>query len=160
MPILNRQYSGKRTNPDGSATPLSPSEALERRGPAVQVTVGIAQAFAQPLQQQGTALPTPVSGWALIDTGASKTCVDDVAAKAMGLPVIDVTNMTSASHHAVKQNVYPVLIEIVGTAIKIDCRAMGATLKSQGIVALIGRDALRHFTMFYNGPTGQITLSL
>ena len=37
---------------------------------------------------------------------------------------------------------------------------MGAALKEQGLLLLIGRDLLAHCTLFYNGPTGQITLSL
>jgi len=39
-------------------------------------------------------------------------------------------------------------------------RAVGAALKAQGIVALIGRDVLQHCTLYYNGPAGQITLSI
>ena len=38
--------------------------------------------------------------------------------------------------------------------------AVGANLKSQGIIALIGRDFLQHCALYHNGVSGQITLSL
>jgi predicted aspartyl protease len=160
VPILNVQFAGNRQNPDGTQTPLPPPEALQGRGPVIQVTVGLAQPFAQQLLQQGQAVPNPTPGWALIDTGASTTCVDDASARAMGLPAVDVAQMTSASHQAVQQNIYPIHVVIVGPTIEIDGRAMGAALAPQGIVALIGRDILQYFALFYNGTSGQITLSL
>jgi predicted aspartyl protease len=110
--------------------------------------------------QQGLPVPSPVPGLALIDTGASATCIDDALAQQLQLPVIDVVNMTSASHASTQQNIYPVLIEVVG-GIRIDVpRAIGANLATQNLVALIGRDFLQHCTLFYNGPAGAITLAL
>lgn len=106
-------------------------------------------------------MPTPIAGMALIDTGASVTCVDESLAQQLQLPAIDVVQMMSASHAATQQNVYPVEIEIVGAAIRISVpRAIGASLAPQGIIALIGRDFLQHCTLFYNGVTGAITLSI
>ncbi len=69
--------------------------------------------------------------------------------------------MASASHAAVDANIYPVKIFINGLSTAIDLpRAMGAQLGNQDLIALLGRDLLAHCTMFYNGPRGQITLSL
>jgi hypothetical protein len=68
--------------------------------------------------------------------------------------------MVSASHASVPQNVYPIRVEITGIAIEFDVeRALGGALASQGVLLLIGRDALRSCTMFYNGPTGQFSLA-
>ena len=47
---------------------------------------------------------------------------------------------------------FPVSIEVP--------MAIGAVLASQGIIALIGRDLLRHCTLFYNGIGGELTLSI
>jgi predicted aspartyl protease len=108
--------------------------------------------------QQGQTVPNPESGLALIDTGASGTCIDNGAAQRLQLPVIDTGNMVSASH-TTPQNIYPVLIEVAG-GIRVNVpRAMGAELASQGLVVLIGRDFLQHCTLFYNGPSGALTLS-
>jgi predicted aspartyl protease len=98
---------------------------------------------------------------ALIDTGATATCIDEQAAQELGLPVIDVAKMTSATHSDQQCNVYPVQINLVPPGIVLNSpRTVGAALAAQGLLVLIGRDALRNCTLFYNGPTGQFTLSL
>ena len=106
-------------------------------------------------------MPAPVSGIALIDTGASDTCIDEQTARSMGLPVIDVVNMSSASQAITPRNVYPITIEITGLPFPLNApHAIGAELRSQGLLLLVGRDALQFCTLFYNGVTGQITLSI
>lgn len=161
MPILHLQSKGHNRAPDGTITPLPSAVVLAARGPCVQVTLGISKSFAQQLQQQGQSLPQPVSGLALIDTGAISTCIDAGIASRIGLPVIDVVNMASASHASTQQNIHPVQIEVVGLPISIDApRSMGVLLANQGLIALLGRDVLQQCTLFYNGLTGQITLSI
>lgn len=109
----------------------------------------------------GGTLPAPISGWGLIDTGASSTCIDEGEAQKLGLPAIDVVPMASASHSLTMANVYALSIEIAGLPIAINVpRAIGAALSSQGLLLLIGRDLLRHCTLFYNGLTGEITISI
>lgn len=138
---------------------LSPAAALQVRGPILQVSVTIEQNAGKGLVGQGKALPIPKSGMALIDTGASSTCIDEQAAKDLGLPVIDIANMQSASHEKHQCNVYPV--QIITPIVTLNApRAMGAALASQGLLVLIGRDVLQSCNLFYNGPMGQFTLSL
>jgi predicted aspartyl protease len=161
VPILHTQYAAEGKQVDGKVVQLPPKTALQRRGPVVQVNVTIEQTFAKILLSQGKPLPPTESGWALIDTGASQTCIDDAVAQRLGLPVIDVALMTSASHAATQQNIYPVQIEMVGIPISIGSpRTMGANLKPQGILLLIGRDVLQHGTLMYNGIAGQITFAI
>lgn len=161
MPILHVQYNLETQTPDGHKTQTAPSVVLIQNGPRVQVTVGLGYELAEQLVQQGQSVPKPVSGVALIDTGASTTCIDIDVAMQMNLPVIDVVKMVSASHQATEQNVCPALIEIMGVPIKINVpRAVGANLSSQGIISLIGRYFLQHCTFFYNGVTGEITLAI
>lgn len=161
MPVLNARFAVESQAPDGRTVTLSPQASLVQRGPCVQVSLGIAQTFAAQLAEQGIALPAPVTGYALIDTGASNTCVDEDIAQQLGLPVVDVVHIASASHALSEQNVYPLNIEFVGFPATVDApHAIGAPLASQGLVALIGRDLLQRFTLFYNGLTGQITLSV
>ncbi len=156
MPILHVQYDGQGQSPDGKTVKIPPAAALRQHGP-----VGIGQLFSDQLLQQGSQLPKPVSGNALIDTGASTTCIDDAVAKTMGIPVIDVVTMASASYASTQQNVYSIQMQIVGSPIRVEVpNATGASLQTQGIVALIGRDYLQHCTLHYNGITGQITLSI
>lgn len=161
MPILHVQYDGQGQTPAGDTVAVAPAAALRQHGPLVQVVLGLSQTFAEQLLQQGTQLPSSVSGNALIDTGASTTCIDDVLAKSIGMPVIDVVTMASASHVSTQQNVYSIHMQIVGSPIPIEVpNAIGANLQAQGIIALIGRDYLQHCTLNYNGITGAITLSI
>lgn len=129
------------------------------RGPCIQVTVSVAQAIAEQLVQQGKVVPEPISGMALIDTGASSTCIDQGAAEKLGVPVINVVKMASASHAETDANVYPIAIEIIGPGININATAMGAALAAQDLLVLIGRDVLQHGMLVYNGVAGSITLS-
>ena len=161
MPILHIQIVAQAQAPDGSTTNVPPSIALQQRGPVVQVNVSVEQHIAQQLLQQGVALPTPESGLALIDTGATGTCIDDSAAQRLRLPVVDVATIASASHSAMQQNVYPIQIEVIGLPIRFNAaRAIAAPLAAQGLLVLIGRDVLQHCTLFYNGITGSFTLSI
>ncbi len=161
MPILHTQFSAQGKNKQGQVVPVSPGVALQKQGPVLQVTIGLAQSIAAQLLQQGKTLPKPISGMALIDTGASSTCIDDAAAQQLQLPVVNVVNVASASHSSTPQNVYPIQIEVVGLPISIEApSAIGAALSAQGLLALIGRDVLQHCTLFYNGLTGEITLSV
>jgi hypothetical protein len=93
MPILHVQLGAQQKTPDGKTAAVEPSLALNLRGPIIQVTVTIEQNTGK-----GKPLPTPKSGLALIDTGAMVTCIDEEAAQELGLPVIDVGKMTSATH--------------------------------------------------------------
>jgi len=161
MPILHSQVNGATKGPHGEDVPLPPAIALIQRGPVVQVSISIAQSMTQQLVQQGATLPAPVTGMALIDTGASSTCIDDAIAQQLGVPAIDVVTMHSASHAGHPANIYPVRFALTGMPIALDVpRAMGAALASQGLAMLIGRDILQICTLFYNGMSGEFTLSL
>jgi predicted aspartyl protease len=111
--------------------------------------------------ERGDELPPPILGDALIDTGASLTCVDLEVAQRLRLPEVGKATMASASHANHETSLYPVRVTLQGVPIEFTAeRAMGASLKSQGLVALIGRDVLSNCILFYNGFTGEITFGL
>jgi predicted aspartyl protease len=161
VPILTFQLAGQAQTPDGKTIAVAPAGMLQRRGPVIQVSITAEESIAKNLAQLGKTLPPPKAGWALIDTGASVTCVDDQAARDLGLPIIDVVGMWSASHAQTQQNVYPVQITIPALGFNLQApRAVGAALDAQGLILLIGPDVFQMCTLFYNGPAGQITLSI
>jgi len=161
VPILHTQLAGQTKTPDGKLIQVPPAIALQQRGPIVQVAVTLAEAMVAALAQQGKPTPPSVNGLALLDTGASSTCIDDEEAQKMALPVIGVGSMSSASHAKTSSNIYPVQIEVTGFPIRFQSpRTMGAALKEHGLLMLIGRDLLMHCVLIYNGATGQITLSI
>ncbi len=161
MPTLHLQFNPLNlTTPTGQVQ-LPPAMALAARGPVLQVNILLHHAASAALVQLGQVAPTPISGQALIDTGASGTCIDNDAAQKMGLPIIDIAQVASASHAATFVNVYPVSLEIVGLPNALDVpRAIGAELAAQGLIALIGRDALGNGVLVYNGMAGAVTLCI
>jgi len=161
VPTLHSQFAGTARQPDGTEASVPSQVALALRGPCVQVSITIAEQIATQLLQQGKTLEPPVSGLALIDTGASTTCIDEAAAKKLRLPIVNVVKLASASYSATPANVYPIRVEVAGLPISFNApMAIGAPLNSQGLIALIGRDLLLYCTLFYNGISGQITLSI
>jgi len=162
VPVLSIQFSGGQAQQsDGTIVQLPPGLALIQRGPILQVSISVGQAVATQILQAGGTLPAPATGLALIDTGASMTCVDDAAAAQLNLPVIDVVNIASASHASSQANIYPIQIEVIGAPIVVAAdRAAGAALAAQGLLALIGRDVLQHCMLVYNGVTGSFSIAV
>jgi predicted aspartyl protease len=117
--------------------------------------------MATALKNKGLQVPVARQGFALVDTGASVSCIDSQVAIDLGLPVVGTVKMASASHDNHTTNVYPIQITLQGAPVSFGApRAMGASLAAQDYIAIIGRDVLSVCTMFYNGHAGQITLSL
>lgn len=74
MPVYN---FGHYLVPQGTGQAPSPFPAgLRMSGPVIPVQIEIPSALADRLQQSGQAIPAPVSGLALVDTGASVSAVD------------------------------------------------------------------------------------
>lgn len=160
MAILHIQYSGQGIAPNGQPVQIDPRQLIAMRGPVVSVSVKVPPEIAEILTKESKPIPQPISGFGLIDTGASSSCIDHAAAKALGLPVVNVIKMASATHEAVDTNVYPLSFDILGgQQITVNCpRAAGAALANQQLVLLIGRDLLANSHFTYNGPTGQFTI--
>ena len=103
-------------------------------------------------------LPAPVSGYAMIDTGARLTCFDQSAAQKAQLMVVGRSNVTSATGTG-KVPVYSGQLDIAEFAcIKAEA-ALGVKLETPGLIALIGRDVLADCILVYNGPENSVSLS-
>jgi len=158
VPIIHIQVPPLVTAISGNPSVHPPADNLHLNGPTVQVTVTVSQDIAAQLTQAGHPAPTPVAGTDLIDTGASSTCIDDAIAQQLGLPVIDVVQMSSASHASTPANIYPLQVAIAGLPMSFNAqRAMVAELQSKGIILLLGHDLLRFCTLHYNGFSIEFT---
>ncbi len=160
MPTFHIQLTGNANGPNGTQIQVPPRIALQQRGPVIPVTVGLEQGMVQSLAQRGAPVPLTRSGLALVDTGASISCIDEQLAQELHLPVVDVCQMVSASHSAHPSNVYPIQIALPQGVSFGAPRAMGANLAVQGLLRLSGETFSRIAPLFYNGNAGQITLSL
>jgi hypothetical protein len=137
------------------------AQALAARGPILQVEIHLPTPLAQHYQNVGTPLPQPTVGLAMVDTGASKTCVDGNVIASMAVPPLNQIQIHTPAG-LTSQYLYPARLVFPGTPLpSIDFSSVvGSQLSAQGIVALIGRDVLQHFLLVYNGPAGMFSLSV
>lgn len=158
MPVMNIKVSGTTTEHNGKTKAINPDEALAIRGPCVQATMTVSDAQQEALSSSGE-MTHSKPGLVMFDTGASATCFDQQAAEEMGLPIIGRGNMISASHANHPVPIYAGRLILPNINLNIE-RGMGANLMSQGIIALIGRDVMRHGTLFYNGVDGSVSFAI
>ncbi|OQA61465.1 MAG: hypothetical protein BWY41_00145 [Candidatus Atribacteria bacterium ADurb.Bin276] len=152
MPIHNVQC------PDNDK--VTPQQLLEFAGPLLWVEVSVPSAISQVLNSQKQIIPNPINGKALIDTGASKTCVDESILKTLNLKPVG-ENEIATPQGTDKKFEYPVKLEFPGSPIPpLEFNSViGVDLKAQDIAVLIGRDILCHCILIMNGPAGNFTLS-
>ena len=162
MPILNIQVEGSKAGKDnGAQIEMPPSQALMEAGPRLPVAIAPTDEHFSALANQGKPLPAPVNGLAMIDTGAARTAVDVDAAKQAGLIAVDSGVVHSATHENARAPVYMCKFLFPGWSMQISpATVLGLSLASQGLVALIGRDALSQCIFVYNGSDGRVSLAL
>lgn len=144
MPQIFRQSPIHAVDPDGRRRPVPPSTGLVLTGLRLSVSIGLGDDFAESLLERGETVPDPAVGDALIDTGAYRTCIDDSLAKQLGLPIVGVTSISSASHAATPCNLHSIRIEFIGSSLSTNIlQAPACSLASQKLAILIGRDVLQ-----------------
>jgi predicted aspartyl protease len=134
------------------------SAILAFSGPTIDVNIGLDPAWLP----TSTTPPNPSVSRikALVDTGATESCIDQLLASKLGLPVVDIRPFggIGGTHMA---NMY--LAQIHVPALGFTQYAMSAgvdhTGGGQSHEALIGRTFLLHFHMVYAGNTGSVTLT-
>ena len=96
---------------------------------------------------------------ALIDTGATESCVDDTLARALELPVVDSRSIVGIHGPRLTPS-YNAQFHIPSIGVTYDGQFAGIPLRSSGtpFFALLGRDFLSTVSMAYDGDTGSVTL--
>lgn len=146
---------------DGQKVKLPAKVALLQRGPVIPVVISADQAFTAALQAASKPIPQPVTGLALVDTGATTTCIDKTVAQQMGLAPSGTAKLSSASHQETECLTYPVQLFFPAWNVGLQAaRAMGVTIANQGIVVLVGRDLLQNCVLVYNGADGAFALAI
>ena len=132
-------------------------DLLVQYGPTLLVRVGFDSAF-DPGHSGRPNLPeTPVP--ALVDTGASESCIDSDLAAHLGLPIVD--RMEIGGVHGLGEvNVHLAQIYVPDLAFTIYGQFASVHLAVGGLghSAIIGRDFLQFYTMTYEGRTGVVTI--
>lgn len=120
-------------------------EGLTALGPTLWVRIGLAN-LAGPFL-------------ALVDTGASVSCIDKGVALQLKLPQIDRWNMAGIEGpYQAAVHLGIVHIPALNWQIYGGFPAVNLVAGGQPHHALIGRDFLQHFTMTYEGSTGKVEL--
>lgn len=141
-------------------------EVLQAFGPIINTDLTITPAHRDALAQAGHPIPAAVTCRFLIDTGADGTLVKHEFAERAGLKLIN----ASAPFHGIGVDttgkvyigriVFGLRSKISDAVhqIFIDTEIGGASLATDRIDGLIGRDVLRHFALSCDGHTGQIRM--
>lgn len=158
MPLVDCGFPQAGDNP-------SPQQLLCAHGPTLYIDVGydsnfdyanLAVAKATPETPKSTASQVP----ALVDTGATESCIDNVLAVSLGLPEIDRLTISGVSGH---DEVPVYLAHIVVPSLRLTQYGSFAGVKltdgGQLHQVLIGRTFLQNMIMIYDGLRGQVTLA-
>ena len=126
-------------------------------GPTISVRVGFDPGYAP---ERGVLPVLPPNEYpAIIDTGATQSCIDVSLALALGLNVVDNIPVSGVSGQTMV-NTYSAQIVIPSMNRVIHGRFAGAYLQEGGHrhLAIIGRTFLRHHRLVYDGRSGEVTL--
>lgn len=152
MPIYNHVVLDEDRQPS--------AVSLRMVGAVLRAELSVQPALAAKLKKDGTAIPAPVVGEALIDTGAGATAVDTSVCATLDIAPVGVQQVGTAGGQTT-QPLFPVSLHLPGTGLpRFDISpAIGCDLSGQGILALIGRDVLSRCVLTWNGPMGHVILS-
>ena len=130
---------------------------LRNSGPIIEVVVVPPQPVAELLRKENKPVPS-IKAVALIDTGASSTCISQNIANKLSLIPFDAQVVHTAGGET-KQLLYDVGIVLPISQPNVICvQAPCADLSGQPYQVLIGRDILGACTLFYNGPDNSFSL--
>jgi hypothetical protein len=159
------------------------SALLSAGGPLVPCRWNVPRELAARLAQEHQVVPAPVNGWGLIDTGADRTSIASATASTLRLSAVDVA-FSAGAHGRQQSQIYfarfelPLRDDAPGgerTTFSTQLRVLGIRdleeifqrTGVQGpdggpvrVIAVIGRDFLRHARLLYDGPAGRYSIAL
>jgi len=131
---------------------------IRETGPIVEVGITVGSVIEDIIKESGQIIPLPFQTLAMIDTGASKTVIQEDVVKQLNLNPTGVMKITTASHVDVECYKYIVKILFPNNVI-FETSVVAVPLSGQNIHCLIGRDILGFAVFIYNGYTNSFTLS-
>ena len=132
---------------------------MKRVGPICTVKIGLSSIAADVLSAKGEPVPAPIDATALIDTGASGTCIKPEIVKNLGLVPRGVVQIATPSSKAHPCNVFDVSLHFPHGVVVSTLQVIEAPLEGQNIQCLIGRDVLCQGILIYSGYTNTFSLS-
>ena len=135
------------------------SPNLKIAGPTIEVFVLPSKSVLDFLKSQNKNIPK-FKGIALIDTGASNTCINKPIADILKLHAHDKRKILTPSGESKEPKpIYDISIIIpLAQTIIFSLEATGADLEKQPYSVLLGRDILSQLTLIYHGWDNSFTL--
>jgi len=150
-------FKGRLLPPGVQAPALSPAPLMQI-GPIMAVLIEIPPALSQQLASQNQPIPPPVTGVALIDTGATLSGVHSPVLAQLGVATVGLANVGTAGGQQ-QQNVYPIRIVMSQLNLGLDYnQVLGVDLSGTGYIALLGRDVLQRMILVYDGPGSEFSI--
>jgi len=138
---------------------------LEREGPLIPVEVSMPTALEDWCVRQNFPIPAPEPGYALIDTGASISCIHEPILEQLSITPIDSIPLVTPAGDG-RAFVYPTRVSfpalnVQGYSINrvVGTQTDWTTASGKRVIMLLGRDLLAQFLMVYNGKFNQFTLA-
>jgi predicted aspartyl protease len=138
---------------------ISSTDGLMTFGPTVEVSVGVHDYFAKALETHGKPVPPPIVGDAMIDTGATTTTIDIRVADALNLSQSGTVQSVGIGGASTGFRA-ACSVDIKGLKVSIPRAHCHQLPQSAKLIALIGRDVLRHMVLKYDGINGLVTLTI
>jgi predicted aspartyl protease len=140
--------------------------SFQSGAPIIRVAIGVSEPRQHALQAALQPVPNPQACLALLDTGASHTCVDPTILSALNLSPTGSANVLTASSgtipHACRQFDVALVIFMDNQQMHLASLTIPVVeleLMNQGFGALIGRDVLSQGLLVYDGKRGELRLS-
>lgn len=150
-PMLGRVRMGQQ---DFSQQQLSAPDNLLQNGAILQVSVSVPSAYAQ-----GGGAGQPQTLTAMIDSGASISCITTQKAQAIGLPQVSQTQLGGVGGMTMAP-VYGAALNLTQFGVNVDpVQIAGVSNPLPNVDMLIGRDILKNLVFTYHGAQGAFTLS-
>lgn len=130
----------------------------------MDLAIGVSNPRAEALKKLSLPVPQLIVVRALVDTGASCTCVDPAILKQLNLtPTGSVpVHSPTTGQNPVAQDQYDVSLTLMHAKLSLTIPSLPviqSELAIQGIHALIGRDILKDCLLVYDGQLGVFTLA-
>ncbi|NLV44454.1 MAG: hypothetical protein GXY07_08130 [Candidatus Hydrogenedentes bacterium] len=162
MPLFEHRMQFAQSTKEGKNIPIPPAQSLHVLGPVLQVVVSPTEEHIRALNQRGELPPQPVTGLALIDTGATATAVDEEVCRKLGLKPTG-SMKTAHAGGPEERACYPIAISFPNTPFPAISTPTAMSVNLQfgktPYILLFGRDLLVRIKFVYNGPAGRFEMA-
>ena len=162
MPLFEHQVIIQSSGLEGVPHVLPPVQGLQTMGPTLNTVVTPTSQHLESLEREGREVPLPISGLAIIDTGATFTAVDESICRRLGIKPTGAIRTAHAGGSEIRA-CYPIRVAFpdiffppttLPQAMSVDLQ-FGKT----PYMVLFGRDLLAKIKFVYNGPAGRFEIA-